>query len=645
MLYNKIMKSYKIIIIVLLLFLPTISYGWSYPFKSISVIACKFTHWTKHDEECKRPLPIIEGANYKKHKDDIIMRLTYSVLWLSTYTNWWDVWYWSHLWVDIATAQWTPVYAIWDWEVIISSFLAWWWRTVVIKHKIKDKYIYSVYAHLDKNEAKLWSVKEWDKIWEVWNTGNSYWNHLHFQIDINQKWTHPYYHTKCKWSSDIIVDWWLCKTDVIANTIDPIEFLETNWANIELEKIEEIETDNIQHIEEQKISPKDIIPRKQLMLSELEFFLAKYKPSVESKIKSNLIEPWKSWTININVTYGKNNKPYTWIMPMPIEIIFDKDMIDLKPTIVKYLEKWVREIPIKALKSWNTLIIFKIWWKIIWREKIRISDKDENAQVSKANIILLWTQYIGSENRWLITMKDNFNYNIINIPYKGTYSVQDWTNSSLCPIEINSISELKKIEKLICTKDKQTDKFEFDYENSLKWLILFKLVTNEKWKIMVDVYDDKWKRIWWNRLKEAVIPQDMQNNKQHPYYDIIMEWFKKGIITNKKWWNFAPDFNLLESDAIIWIKNSFTFAKDISGSKSKYITRIEFMKLINEMTGIVAKNIEKSFWDINWEYMLYSNILIDYWIKFRDQFADKYFQPDKKITRKEATDILVNMTK
>jgi murein DD-endopeptidase MepM/ murein hydrolase activator NlpD len=78
------------------------------------------------------------------------MRLVYSVLWASTYDNWWDVWFWSHLWTDIATAKWTPVYAIWKWKIITAKNLQWRWNTVVIRHDFDGKYIYSAYAHMDK---------------------------------------------------------------------------------------------------------------------------------------------------------------------------------------------------------------------------------------------------------------------------------------------------------------------------------------------------------------------------------------------------------------------------------------------------------------------------------------------------------------
>lgn len=90
------------------------------------------------------------------------------------------------MWVDIATAKWTPVYAISEGTVIIASELNMLWNTVAIKHTINWKEVVSSYSHMSLIDAKKWDkVKAWTKIWEVWSTWNSTGNHLHFQIDID----------------------------------------------------------------------------------------------------------------------------------------------------------------------------------------------------------------------------------------------------------------------------------------------------------------------------------------------------------------------------------------------------------------------------------------------------------------------------
>jgi hypothetical protein len=93
-------KYYKILLSIVLLNIVVFSYvkARTYPIHEISKRSCRFSNWLDHSEDCKTTLQPIKNADYKKYKNDRIMRLTYSVLWWSTYTNWWDVWYWSHLW-------------------------------------------------------------------------------------------------------------------------------------------------------------------------------------------------------------------------------------------------------------------------------------------------------------------------------------------------------------------------------------------------------------------------------------------------------------------------------------------------------------------------------------------------------------------
>lgn len=73
-----------------------------------------------------------------------------------------------------------------------------WGNTVSIKHILSDgKALYSNYSHLSKtNVTKGAFVKASDKIGEVGNTGNSYGNHLHFQLDTGNQ-SHPYYYITC----------------------------------------------------------------------------------------------------------------------------------------------------------------------------------------------------------------------------------------------------------------------------------------------------------------------------------------------------------------------------------------------------------------------------------------------------------------
>lgn len=193
------MKKILLLLVLSFLAIEQASAGsFVYPFTEIAKPSCRYSAWSTLDAGCKMPLPRITGADYTKFKDNKEYRRIYSVLWGSTYTYGWDVGYGSHLGVDIATAQGTPVLSIGEGQVLTAGWLAGWGNTVVIKHTLSDgKALYSSYAHLSKTlVAKNTTVRAGDTIGEVGNTGNSYGNHLHFQIDATNQ-AHPYYYVTC----------------------------------------------------------------------------------------------------------------------------------------------------------------------------------------------------------------------------------------------------------------------------------------------------------------------------------------------------------------------------------------------------------------------------------------------------------------
>lgn len=207
-----------------------------YPLKQISKLECRFNEFADLAENCKQDLLILNTKDYKKYatKDwgyNDYTRL-YTMLWWASYKYGWDVWNGGHIWTDIATSKWTPVYSMADWTVLKAKTDTALWNYISIEHKIKGKTVVSNYAHL----SKLWvnagdKVSVWDKIWEVWSTWNSTWNHLHFQIDLSSA-SHPYYYdySKCPYSYYNITENGLCIEELGKNTIDPLLFLETSWA-------------------------------------------------------------------------------------------------------------------------------------------------------------------------------------------------------------------------------------------------------------------------------------------------------------------------------------------------------------------------------------------------------------------------------
>lgn len=209
--------------------------GWTYPLKQVWVpqVECKGIHWTQLGPECKIELPIIDGAQYDKYASIGKYRAIYSDIWWWSYNDGWDNTEWWSPGIDIATPEWTPIYAIWDGEVIQASEISWYGKSVTVKHVVGNKVYYSSYSHMSKIEVSKWDkVKEWQKIWEVGKTGFTIWPygyHLDFSISDATMRTYPYAYASCKsWYMSAVNDG-TCREELFANTIDPIAFLEFQW--------------------------------------------------------------------------------------------------------------------------------------------------------------------------------------------------------------------------------------------------------------------------------------------------------------------------------------------------------------------------------------------------------------------------------
>lgn len=247
---TRIKKSLSVLLIWLLIIPPDITRSANtdivYPLQQVSKLECRYDKFSDLDSSCKENLPILHTSDYQKYANlndwynDYTRR--YTVLWWASYTYWWDQWNWWHMWVDIATSEWTPVYAMAQWEVIIAQNKLDFWNLVSIKHTINGKKIVSNYAHLSKIEVKVWDkVNAWDKIWEVWSTWNSTWNHLHFQIDIATNTSPAYYsYDTCPYTYNEISEKWVCFNELQNLTVDPLAFLETSWAMLNNIVIKEV---------------------------------------------------------------------------------------------------------------------------------------------------------------------------------------------------------------------------------------------------------------------------------------------------------------------------------------------------------------------------------------------------------------------
>lgn len=352
------MKNIKYILLILGFLFTNLSIGYwlSYPLKQINIGNCE------RISECWIDLPIIENANYSSYQNNHLYRVVYTMLWWAWYKDWWDLWLWTHLWVDIATIKGTPVYSMLSWEVISAKENWSWGNIVVIKHIWNDEIIFSTYAHLEKFFVKQWDIiKEWDMIALVWDSGNTTWPHLHWQLEKSNVKVHPFYPYGCGDTIENSVNSASCWNQLYKYTLDPIRFIEKNWYDLSFDK---------QLSENSYINTQDI------------------------SISTPSLSLWLSGVTNI-INFISNTKENSIsVLEQPLKIMYDKTKLSMDIDYF-YTIEGIKSISAVWTKEWLTQIKIMYWdslvkslyYLIIDDKKLNIINKyyDLNNILSRIN--------------------------------------------------------------------------------------------------------------------------------------------------------------------------------------------------------------------------------------------------------------------
>ncbi len=470
----------KIFLLFLVVFLNLgVVWARSYPLKQVSKNSyCKLWHRDFLAEDCKIDLPIIEGARYQDYKNNLLYRRVYTVLRGGTYQFGWDAGFWSHLGVDIATAQWTPVTAIEDGEVITAGWVQGRGNTVVIRHIFGGQEIFSVYAHLDEVLVFVWEkVLEWKLIGKVWQTGNAFGNHLHFQIDINQSGKHPYYYSEC--GSDVmsIVEDGNCQIGLYTNTLDPIFFLETtknfisgNWWSSGL-------LSEMLDAPQQSIESWDFIAFEKLLKEEAEIFLERYDFQVE----------FTGTLLAFTVIDTKTAKPYLGVLPQDISIEFDKNIIEVSPSVMKF-SPWERTFfDLKQKSVWKTRVKILFGGVVFWQEDISLKGYEEIISTMKI-LKIKQKNHLGQESL-LVVFQDSLGTNLVRRDYGAGLSVE-LSGSFFCGNLLSDLNFFSARMKQKCTLDNQKKNLTLWFGDTLFGLVLIPIVKNGQKKNLLI-------RRWW----------------------------------------------------------------------------------------------------------------------------------------------------
>lgn len=502
---------------------------------------------------------------------------------------------WTHAGVDIIANRWTPVYNIADGLIVIASKNSkWFWNYVAILHKIKWQYFVSFYGHLNsiwKNIYPWKFVKMWYQIWTVWDSGNSFWTHLHFQVNKVSS-------LKEIVDGKLFSGWFHNLDGVKKYTVDPISFIEKTYTSKndalvymhKSGKLEERRSSDLV-VEKTKVDIKKVVQKKTDLV--LDKPVITKINNIKLSLVDNKLQVWNWFTLTLSVQPGHG----------AISILASNWNLSYSPDLITNPTKKTYLINFFALRAGNT--------------KLKISDgnsiREYDIQVyTKDSVKIAW---LNLEVQKLNLLKE------VPVILYPTNKFGQKVNKKLIwnfkvYLEFNGI---KKLIKKIYIND-------FDKKIYLKWYNLWKwkiIISSDKFylkkNIVVDVakdypYTKKYAEELWDLVVNNIVKWDngfmMPNKKLTRKELLIVLWrsilktnYKKAKINMQNYlktrWKFFKDIKWNSySDPYIydawkkWIikwENGFSLANN-------YVTRWELLTILTRTFKLPVKENSLNVW-------------------------------------------------
>ncbi len=604
-------------------------------------------------------LPKITGADYKKFKDDTTFRRIYTVLWWATYDYGWDVGVGSHLGVDIATSAGTPILSIGEGTVIKAGKSNGWGNYITIKHTLADQtIIFSNYGHLSLLNVVAWDiVTRGQKIGEVGNTGNSYGNHLHFQIDITDQ-LHPYYYVTCGSGKNelALVNQGDCRSYLIANTIDPIALLETG--NISTmtptaATIEAIKDKPILIIEKNTIKS-----REQILNEEAEEYLKSYNVIVDLPINGATTNLGKFYNFNIRAQDFNKNPSSKNLPGTGVKIFVDTKKWSVFPQAITILEQGSRSIQFTPKTTGPIELSFMLGSREIARKTIYVMPKWQAIVTKKIEIRATTRPYLWEEYDMYISPLTEYGSYVGNSPYNERYILEVTKGKAkFChqlPPKWGTCDPTQVVESL-----------EFGANETPIGYFATRMIAMNGVPVEISVrLKDKKEPLTRNKI---TVINPLGIDRRNIYYDAIIA----GL--GKNWWKTKTGYigqdQTLTTDMVREMMHRILayqmlragndsskkqaaklatelFRRNSGNLPDKNWTRGDFADLLLKALRIGTIKRDAVWTDEKWVYQdTMATLRSKYKFRWQDQFGERYFQVDKNITIGEALYLIWEVVK
>lgn len=400
-----------------------------------------------------------------------------------------------------------------------------------------------------------------------------------------------------------------------------------------------------------KISQTKLLTREEIEAREVKDFLRDYNIDFDLNSVWGNVAVDETITIKLSIT-DKKGRAFRGNTPWELNFIVDRDKVQVFPNKLYYFTDGKRDIKITGLKAGNTKLYIRIGETNIKSFDIKVYDKNakiygQDGLILSNSKTVLWEQKTG-----ILVMQDANKKNLINLKYYWNYTLE-WQGDIQFCLKTGNLNNIKTVYKTPCDADDFVDKIEFSYEDTVWGLLLFdyKILSDSAKLSFINPYNDA---LFATKTIRTTAPKWLAKN--YEYYEDIISVLENGIVDELNKWYFLEERQLIEWDAIDWIRNTLVMMKnntwdplirkqidhslylisEENPSRFNSITRKEFLEKVYSYL-VFDKNAEIniSYRDLDDDTNKKANTIFDENTTWKDRFGQSYYRPERNLTRGE----------
>ena len=159
-------------------------------------------------------------------------------------------------------------------------------------------------------------------------------------------------------------------------------------------------------------------------------------------------------------------------MPGWMTFVVNTEKVSVFPERLFYFTDGKRDIKVSGLQEGNTTLYVKIGNQTIKTIPLKVFTQGKTIYPSSSSILSPSKITLWDEQTWIVVFSDNSGKKLINLQYGSTFNIKASDDNQIC-IKQGDIKDIKKIYKSDCSDDEFQNEFNFDYSDTVGWLLIF----------------------------------------------------------------------------------------------------------------------------------------------------------------------------